>query len=54
MFNKNLEVLKNRQSSMNDSKTEITTTIEGTNSKITEAEEQVTKLQDRMEEITEA
>ena len=37
---------------MNNTITEIKNTLEGTNSTITEAEEWVSKLEDRMVEIT--
>ena len=45
MFTKDLQELKNKQ-------TEINNTLEGINSKITEAEEQINDLEDRMVEIT--
>ena len=44
-FNKGLEELKNRQTEMNN-------TLERINSKITDAEEQINDLEDRMVEIT--
>ena len=37
---------------MNNTITEIKNTIEGTNCRITEAEEQISDLEDRMVEIT--
>ena len=37
---------------MNNTITEIKNTLEGTNSKITEAEEWISELEDRMVEIT--
>ena len=40
MFNKDLEELKNKQTEMNNTITEKKTTLEGINSRITEAEEQ--------------
>ena len=43
MFNKKLE-LKNRQSAMNNIITEIKNALDGTNSRITEVEEQVSEL----------
>ena len=43
-FTKDLQELKNKQ-------TEINNTLEGINSKITEAEEQINDLEDRMVEI---
>ena len=39
---------------MNNKITEIKNTLDGTSGRITEAEEQVSKLEDRMVEITEA
>ena len=45
MFTKVLEELKNKQTEMNN-------TLEGINSRITEAEEQINDLEDRMVEIT--
>ena len=45
MFTKNLEQLKNKQTEMNN-------TLSGSNSRITEAEEQINYLEDRMVEIT--
>ena len=39
MFNKDLEELKNKQTEMNNTKAEMKTTLEGINSRITEAEE---------------
>ena len=45
MFAKDLEELKNKQTEMNN-------TLEGINSKITEAEGQISDLEDRMVEIT--
>ena len=37
---------------MNNTITEIKNTLEGTNSRITEAEEQISELEDRMVKIT--
>ena len=45
IFTKDLEELKNRQTEMNN-------TLERINSKITDAEEQINDLEDRMVEIT--
>ena len=39
MFNKDLEELKNKQTEMNNIITEMKNTLEGINSRITEAEE---------------
>jgi len=47
MFTKDLEGLKNKQTEMNN-------TLEGINSRITDAEEQISHLEDRMVEITAA
>ena len=54
MFNKDLEKIKNRQSVMNYMITEIKSTLKGTIIKITEAEEWISEMEDRMVEITEA
>ena len=45
MFTKNLQELKNKQTEMNN-------TLEGINSRTTEAEEQITDLEDQKVEIT--
>ena len=45
MFTKDLQELKNKQAEMNN-------TLEGINSRITKAEEQISDLEDRMVEIT--
>ena len=45
MFTKDLQELKNKQ-------TELNSTLEGINSRITEAEEWINDLEDRMVEIT--
>ena len=49
---KDIEEIKNKQTEMNNTITEIKNTLEGTNSTITESEEWVSKLEDRMVEIT--
>ena len=54
MFNKDLEERKNRQSSMNSIITDFKNTLEGTNSRISEAEEWINELENRMLEVTEA
>ena len=54
MFNKDLEEIKKNQSIMNNAKTEIKSTLEGTISRITEAEERMSDMEDRMVEINEA
>ena len=48
MFNKDPEELKNKQTEMNNTITEMKTTVEGINSRITEAEEWISDLEDRM------
>ena len=53
MFNKDLEEIKKNQSIVNNAVTEIKSTLEGTNSRITEAEEK-SEMEDRMVEINEA
>ena len=53
-FNKDLEEIKKRQSIMNNAITEIKSTLEGTNSRITEAEDRISEVEDRMVEINEA
>ena len=45
IFSKDLQKLKNKQTEMNN-------TLEGINSRITEAEEQISELEDTMVEIT--
>ena len=45
MFNKDLE-LKNKQTEMNNTVTEMKTILEGINSRITEAEEWISDLED--------
>ena len=50
MFNKNLEEIKKSQSIMNDAITEIKHTLEGSNSRITEAEDRISEVEDRMVE----
>ena len=54
MFNKDLEEIKKSQSIMNNAMTEIKNTLEGTNSRITEAEDRISEVEDRMVEINEA
>jgi len=52
MFNKDLEEIKKHQSIMNNATTEIKSTLEGTNSRITE--DRISEVEDRMVEINEA
>ena len=49
MFNKEL---KNKQTQMNNTISEMKNTLEGISSRITEAEEQISNLEDRMVEFT--
>ena len=53
MFNKDLEEIKRSQSIKNNAVNEIKNTLEGTNSRITEAEDRISEVQDRMVEINE-
>ena len=54
MFNKDPEEIKNSQLTMNNAITEIKSTVEGTNIRITEAEGRINEVEDRMVEINEA
>ena len=54
MLNKDVEELKNKQTEMNNKITEKQTTLEGINTRITEAGEQISDLEDRMVEFTAA
>ena len=53
-FNKDLEEIKKSQYIMNNAINEIKNTLEGTNSRITEAEDRISEVEDRMVEINEA
>ena len=53
-FNKDLEEIKKSQYIMNNAVTEIKSTLEGTNSRTTEAEGRISEVEDRMVEINEA
>ena len=53
-FNKNLEEIKESQYIMNNAINEIKNTLEGTNSRITEAEDRISEVEDRMVEINES
>ena len=53
-FNKDLEEIKKSQSIMNNAINEIKNTLEGTNSRITKAEDRINEVEDRMVEINEA
>ena len=48
MFNKDLEEIKKSQYIMNNAVTEIKSTLEGTNSRTTEAEDRISEIEDRM------
>ena len=52
-FNKNLEEIKKSESIMNNTIKEIKNILEGTNSRITEAEDRISEAEDRMVEINE-
>ena len=54
MFNKDLEEIKKSQYIMNNAINEIKNTLEGTNSRIMEAEDRISEVEDRMVEINEA
>ena len=51
-INKDLKELKNKHTETNTTITEIKHTLEGINSIISEAEEQISELEDKMVEIT--
>ena len=48
MLSKEIEELKNKQSVMNNTIIEMKNTLEGINSRITEEEEQTSKMEERM------
>ena len=52
-FHKHLEEIKKSQYIMNNAINEIKNTLEGTNSRITEAEDRISEVEDRMVEINE-
>ena len=54
MFNKDLEELKNKQTEMNNIINEMKTTLEGINSRITEAEEWISDMENRIVGFTAA
>ena len=54
MFNEDLEEIKKSQSIMDNPISEIKSTLEGTNSRITEAENRISEEEDTMVEINEA
>ena len=51
-FNKDLEEIKSKQTMMKNTINEIKNSLEGINRRITEGEEQISDLEDRMVEIT--
>ena len=51
-FNKDLEELKSKQTMMNNTINEIKISLQGINSRITEAEEWISDLEDKIVEIT--
>ena len=53
-FNKDWEELKSKQTMMNNTTNEIKNSLEGNNSRITEAEEWISDLEDKILEITTA
>ena len=53
-FNKGLEEIKKCQYIMNNAINEIKNTLEGTNSRIMEAEDRISEVEDRMVEINES
>ena len=53
MFNKDLEEIKKSQYIMNNAINEIKNTLEGTNSRIIEAEDRISEVEDRIVEINE-
>ena len=54
MFNKDLEEIKKSRLIRNNAITEIKSSLAGTNSRITEAEDRISEVEDRMVEIDEA
>ena len=53
-FNKDLDEIKKSQYIMNNEINDIKNTLEGTNSRITEAEDRISEVEDRMVEINES
>ena len=51
-FYKNIEKLYSKKTVMNNTMNEIKNSLEGINSRITEAEERISDLEDRMLEFT--
>ena len=54
MFNKDLEEIQKNQYIMNNAINEIKNTLEGTNSRIMEAEDRISEVEDRIVEINES
>ena len=54
MFNKDIEELKSKQTMMNNTIIGIKISLEGINSRITEAEERISDLEDEIVEVTAA
>ena len=54
MFNKDLEEIKMSPSIVNNAIIEIKNTLEGTNSRLTEAEDRISEAEDRIMEVSEA
>ena len=52
-FNKDLEEIKKSQYILNNAINEIRNTLEGTNSRIMEAEDRISEVEDRIVEISE-
>ena len=53
-FNKDLEEIKKSQHIMNNAINDFKNTLEGTNSRIMEAEDRISEVEDRMVEINES
>ena len=53
-FNEDLEEIKKIQYIMNNAINSIKNSLEGTNSRITEAEDRISEVEDRMVEINES
>ena len=53
-FNKDLEEIKKSQYIMNNGINELKNTLEGTNSRITEAKDRISEAEDRMVETNES
>ena len=54
MFNKDLEEIKKSQLKMNNAINEIKITLEGTMTRITETEDTISEIEDKIVEINEA